>query len=132
MIAVKVSVNGKVACAAGTEDLCVLNAVVGAVGNLGKLTKKVRDEPPHLSLRVGGLTRRENDPDEHLNWIEPLDLVTGDLVTIEVLEAESADPPVEARPFDEERSEKKRKEEWEYAKTIYFKFNDKFEGEVDS
>lgn len=127
MIALKVAVNGKVLCIAGAEDLGVLNAIVGAGGNLGKLTKQIRDESPDVSLRVGGLTSRENDSDDHLNWVESLDLTAGDLVTIEILESNSVDAPAGSRPYDEKRHSKRKKEDWEYAKEIYFTFKDEFE-----
>lgn len=38
MIAVAVYLNGKKLTVAGTDDLCVLNAIVNAVGELGKST----------------------------------------------------------------------------------------------
>jgi hypothetical protein len=42
MIAVAVYLNRKKLTLAGTDDLCVLNANVNAVGKLGKATAQIR------------------------------------------------------------------------------------------
>ena len=128
MIALRVTVNGEHLCVAGTDDLAVLNAIVNAVGNLGALTKRQRaDETPGIYLRVGGLTGRADERDDHLTWTDELRLKPGDKVEVHVLETSEAEPPVNARAQDKERQRQKERENYEYAKEIYFTFKPKFE-----
>lgn len=128
MITLRVSVNETLVCQAGAEDLTVLNAIVGGLGKLGKFTQETRDEPPLLSLRVGGLTARENGDDEHLRWCDEYSLSPGDKVTVEVLESDYANPPLHARAKDTQRQEEKLRERWEEARDYYEAYREKFEG----
>src|SRR5688500_1096177 len=128
MIALRVTVNGEHLCVAGADDMAVLSAIVSAVGNLGALTKRKRaDEPPTIYLRVGGLTGRADGRDEHLTWTDELRLKPGDKVEVEVLEISEAEPPKNARVQDKERQQQKERENYEYAKEVYFTFKPKFE-----
>jgi hypothetical protein len=95
MVALKVSVNGEHLCTAGAEDLCVLNAIVNAVGALGRDTVREReDEDADLFLSVGGLTSRGDGADEHLRWTEHKILEAGDRIEILLVEVPEADDPV--------------------------------------
>jgi hypothetical protein len=59
MIGLTVYLNNKKLAVAGADDLCVLNAIVNAVGELGKSTTRVgKRRTLDLWLSVGGLTRR--------------------------------------------------------------------------
>ena len=128
MIALRVTVNGEHLCVAGAEDMAVLNAMVNAVGNLGALTKRQRaDETPVIYLRVGGLTGRANERDEHLTWTDEIRLKPGDKVEIQVLEISEAEPPKNARVQDRERQQQRERENYEYAKDVYFTLKPKFE-----
>ena len=71
MISLAVYLNGKKLTVAGADDLGVLNAIVNAVGSLGKSTAPVgKGVTRDLWLSVSGLTRRiEGAQDEHLRWI---------------------------------------------------------------
>jgi len=127
MIALRVTLNGKLVCTAGAEDLAVLHTIVNAVGNLGSLTKKQRDEPPDLYLSVGGLTGRIEGADEHVRWMEQQRLGAGDRVEVEILDTSDVDRPVETRPLDVERQQQKEREQFEYAREIYRTFRHKYE-----
>lgn len=93
MIALRVKLNDKELCLAGTEDLAVLHAIVNAVGILGSETKKVRKGAPDLFLSVGGLTGRESGVDYHLNWVDFHELKIGDKIEVELVEISKADKP---------------------------------------
>lgn len=95
MIAFKILVNGVQVCTAGAEDLGVLNAIVNAVGPLGRDAVGMRkDEAPDVFLTVGGLTSRGGEADEHLRWTEHKALAVGDRVEILIVDAGGADEPV--------------------------------------
>jgi hypothetical protein len=127
MIALRVKLNAKLLCVAGAEDLSVLNTIVNAVGNLGRGTKKRRDEPPTLFFSVGGLTCRLNAPDEHLCWTDDESLKIGDKVEVEVVEADEADEPIIRNPA--ENDEERERLRYEHAKLTYFSLRSKFESE---
>ena len=95
MIAFKIFVNGEPVCTAGGEDLGVLNAIVNAVGPLGRNAAGMKKkELADLFLSVGGLTSRGDVADEHLRWAEHNALAVGDRVEILILDACEADEPV--------------------------------------
>ena len=127
MIALRVTLNGKLVCTAGAEDLAVLNTNVNAIGNLGTLTKKKRDELPEIHMSVGGLTARIDGEDEHLRWLEQRPLTPGDRVKIEIVNATDVDRPKETRAFDVERQEQREREQFEDAREFYHAFRHKYE-----
>lgn len=131
MIALRTSLNGKELCLAGTEDLCVLNTTVNAVGKLGRETTSKRnvDESPDFFLNVGGLTARAESDDEHLNWIGHELLSVGDKIVISVEEVEVADLPIEKIPAKAAFEECQR-HRFEDAKKTYFELRDKYEPET--
>ena len=87
MIALAVYLNGKKLTVAGAEDLCVLNAIVDALGPLGKTTARLkRTRRIHLHLSVGGLTGRPKGmEDEHLRWVSLRPLRVGDRVSVRII-----------------------------------------------
>ncbi len=94
MIGLTVYLNGKQLTVAGADDLSVLNAIVNAVGNLGKSTAPFgkRRRQADLWLSVGGLTRRRAGADnEHLRWIGHQRLRVGDRITVEIVRTERPD-----------------------------------------
>lgn len=93
MIGLAVYLNGKKLTVAGADDLCVLNAIVNAVGELGKATERVgRRRSVDLWLTVGGLTRRAKGAgDEHLRWLGHKRLRVGDKITVRVVQTDRPD-----------------------------------------
>ena len=100
MIAFKVTHNGERAAVAGSPDLSVLTVFVTANGRLGPDSQgsvgfKDRYE---ISLQVGGLTNRGSKyRDEFVDWRDA-QLSVGDVVTVEVIETETADEPKKRKP----------------------------------
>src|SRR5215471_10550199 len=96
MIAMEVIKNGKKLCLAGAEDLGVLAASFSAGGRLGRDTWEFAGETsPQMRLRVGGIASRKGQPDTHLDWIGPMEIKAGDVVTLKFVEVAKADAPVE-------------------------------------
>jgi len=93
MIALAVYLNKKKLTVAGTDDLCVLNAIVNAVGELGKSTVPLgKRGKPDLWLSVSGLTSRpEGVENEHLRWIGHRRLRVGDEVTVQLVRTDRPD-----------------------------------------
>jgi hypothetical protein len=125
MIALRVTLNGKLLCVAGADDLAVLNAIVGAVGNLGTKTRRDRNERPDLYLSVGGLTSRVKGPDEHVRWAKQRRLRKGDKIQVEILETDKVDRPKHVSQA--ERPEEREQLRFEDAKKTYFALRSKFE-----
>jgi hypothetical protein len=86
--------NRKRLTVAGADDLAVLNAIVNAVGELGRSTIPLgKRGKPDLWLSVGGLTSRpEGTEDEHLSWVRRKRLRVGDKITVEVVLTERPHP----------------------------------------
>lgn len=127
MIAMRVIHNGEPLCIAGAEDLAVLSTIVSAVGNLGPLTKRERDEPLEIVLSVSGLTARADGHDEHLEWVGQKTLRPGDKIELELLDISKADPPNLTKPHLSK--EHREREHYEHAKGIYLALRAKFERE---
>lgn len=98
MIGLAVYLNRRRLTVAGAEDLGVLNAIVNAVGRLGKSTAPIgKRNSRDLWLSVGGLTRRSKGAeDEHLRWIRMKRLRVGDKVTVQVVRTDQPDRHVDA------------------------------------
>lgn len=98
MIGLAVYLNRKKLTVAGADDLCVLNAIVNAVGRLGKSTAPTgKRQSCDLWLSVGGLTRRSKGmKDEHLRWIGMKRLQVGDKITVQVVRTDHPDEHVSA------------------------------------
>src|ERR1700683_3679120 len=93
MIGLTVYLNRKKLAVAGAEDLCVLNAIVNAVGELGKSTARIgKRRGVDLWLSVGGLTRRpKGAQDEHLRWVSLKRLRVGDRITVQIVRNDRPD-----------------------------------------
>lgn len=93
MITLAVYLNGKKLTVAGTDDLCVLNAIVNAVGELGRLTVPIGERgKPDLWLSVSGSTSRPDGvEDEHLRWIGHRRLRVGDKITVQLVQTDRPD-----------------------------------------
>ena len=113
MIVFEIELNGESLGTAGANDLSVLTAIVNAVGKLGPNSAGAHQSEHHydMELTVGGLTSRgEGSPDEHLDWITRA-LKTGDVVTVRLVEAETADAPIGSMPTPADGDYKKLYEE---------------------
>jgi hypothetical protein len=119
MIGLAVYLNGKMLTVAGAEDLGVLNAIVNAVGQLGKSTAPIgKRTTPDLWLSVGGLTRRSKGAqDEHLRWIRLKRLRVGDKVTVQVVRTEKPDRHVGATVAGSRQKAKRRMQKLMRGKT---------------
>jgi hypothetical protein len=93
MLGLAVYLNGKRLTVAGADDLSVLNAIVTAVGTLGKSTAVLgRKRSVNLHLSVGGLTHRGGGlEDEHLRWINLRNLRVGDRISVRVVRTNRPD-----------------------------------------
>jgi hypothetical protein len=111
MIGLTVYLNGKKLTVAGTEDLGVLNAIVNAVGELGKLTARIgKRRSADLWLSVGGLTRRpKGAEDEHLRWIRHKRLRVGDRITVQVVRTDQPDKSTGSTPAASNRKAARKK-----------------------
>jgi hypothetical protein len=96
MRAFKVRLNGKRVCVAGIKGDCVANVNVTHVVGYG------RNE---LYLFIGGLM---SATEEHVRWKVPT-LKVGDLVSIKVVETDTADAPVQRYRSDSKESEQNAK-----------------------
>lgn len=98
MIGLVVYLNRKKLTVAGADDLAVLNAIVNAVGELGRATIPLSKRgKPDLWLSVSGLTSRpERTEDEHLSWVRHKRLRVGDKITVEVVRTERPHPHTSA------------------------------------
>jgi hypothetical protein len=111
MIGLAVYLNRKKLTVAGTDDLCVLNAIVNAVGELGESTARVgKRRNADLWLSVGGLTRRpKGAEDEHLRWIGHKRLRVGDKITVQVVRTDRPDKPTGSSPAANNRQVARKK-----------------------
>ena len=126
MYALKVQLNSEKPIVAGKSDLCVLNAVINCIGKLGDAAREVREgENADLFLTVGGLTSRLQDlPDEHLRWVSNRTLHVGDIVSVEIVEADSADVPEGAEEAEKRKHDER--EYYEHCKKVYFELRGKY------
>ncbi|MBZ0166139.1 MAG: hypothetical protein K8I00_04970 [Candidatus Omnitrophica bacterium] len=94
MIALEITLNGKKLVVAGTDDLCVLGAMVSC-SLLRKKANPNHEKDEVYNLCVSGLTAKTNKADdEHLDWINFLDLKTGDEIKVKIIELDISDAPV--------------------------------------
>ena len=130
MYALKVRINQGPEVVAGADDLGVLSAIVTCVGQLGLAAMPRRgNEKPDCTILVGGLTSRPaSAADEHLLWLSREKLTPGDVVVIELIETESADPINSAE--EAKRQESNEREYYEHCKETYFELRKKYEPEA--
>jgi hypothetical protein len=96
MIALEIHLNGKRICLAGTDDLCVLHAILTVGGALGSRTARSRDHEITPYLHIGGMTARDAAPEgQHLRWATDASMAIGDRLEIQLVDIapEAADPP---------------------------------------
>jgi hypothetical protein len=127
MIVFEIELNGELLGRAGTNDLCVLTAIITAVGKLGPDSQgsAKHETTYHADLSVGGLSARAKAAeDEHLDWLKQR-LAPGDIVTIKIVESPSADSPTSSKPA---HTEDVFKQQFESAKQFYLENRDKFDG----
>lgn len=130
MIAVEVSLNGEQLTVAGSDELAVLSTIVNASGKLGSKSHgtKFEDADYDLSMRVGGLTSRdEGQEDEHPLWVERTQLSIGDVVTVRLVEVSDADAAISATSAGENVNETNERRWYEMAKEAYFELKHKYE-----
>lgn len=130
MLALKLQINQETPLIGGAHDLGVLSAIINVVGKLGADTQPYReDETWDCRVTLGGLTSRTIKPDEHVRWLEQRPLNIGDVVSIELIDADFApNPPIThtAEEVDDER------EYFKQCKRAYFELKDKYENSGDS
>jgi hypothetical protein len=130
MYALKVRINNGPAIVAGADDLGVLSAIISCVGKLGSSAVPNRaDETRDFTIRVGGLTSRpEPIANEHLLWLPNAELKPGDVVTVELIETEAADPINRAEEAERRASDERAY--FEHCKEAYFELRKKYEPEA--
>lgn len=130
MIAFRVSLNGEPLATAGLEALSVLSAIVTAKGVLGpkSMGTQTLKEGFEVDIGVGGLASESNeDPGLSVNWCPKTLLAVGDKITVEVIDTESPDPPLQAYPKKPLNLAQRERKGWEMAKEKYFRHKDKYE-----
>jgi hypothetical protein len=88
MLALSVKVNGKHCCTIGFDE------PIDWEERGGVLSAHVVANHGLLDLHAGGLSSRTN---EHLRWAVPR-ISVGDSVTIDIIDSETVDPPIERFP----------------------------------
>lgn len=83
MRAFNVSLNGKKLCLAGVGERGVLSAIVNWVAG---------DRGADMFMEVGGLAN-----EEHVDWVNQKRLQVGDEISVQIVDAASADMPVRRR-----------------------------------
>jgi len=125
MIALEVKINGKVVTTAGRDDLCVLNALIDAIGSLNG-SNTAESTKNLIQVGVSGVTKKtESTIGTQLNWLPPTTLGLGDEISIRVIETNSADHPVKITKHD--HSHVNDQNRWQVAKDIYHKHKHQFE-----
>ena len=129
MVVFEVLINGTLVTTAGSADLCVLGVIVNAIGKLGPESQGTKDHVRgfEFHLDVGGLTARESEDDEHLNWARERGLNVGDEVVVRILESDFADEASEKKAA-RDTEERHERETFEWARKKYFEPRDKYEG----
>ena len=121
MIAFEVTANGEKVCTAGVGKLGVLSAILSWVGREAPLKSPYSEElwpAEELKLEVGGLAGNAKDGHENLKWMSG-DLRPGDVITIRVLETDTADVPRVRKREDPELVEKSKRAYYEQLRREY-------------
>lgn len=130
MLALEVWVNGRRVALAGSEDLCVLNAIVNAVGQLGEKSHgtKRRKKDFDLFLSVGGLTSRPpGKKDEHLTWLSGRPLKVGDDIRVKLVETMRAQRHQKSSPAEGNTAQMNERRLYKWAKKEYERLRSKYE-----
>lgn len=121
MIAFEVTANGEKICTAGVGQRGVLTAILSWVGREApsKSPDSEQESPvEELKLQVGGLTGNAKDGRERVTWMAG-DLRPGDVITINVVETETADEPRVRKRDDPDQIEKDRRAYYEQLRKEY-------------
>ena len=113
MICFHIEVNGEKVCTAGVGEFGVLTAVLSWVRNRQQHAEGGGNPP--VVLHVGGLTDQGEDDEEHVQWARK-DLAVGDVVRVEIVDAESCDEPGEKKRQDPAQRVERAREYYEQLK----------------
>lgn len=129
MYALKVQINDQPAVVGGADDLGVLSAIVNCGGKLGADTvPSPLNEAPYFEISLGGLTSRgKGVTDEHVRWLSSNTLMSGDVVTVTIIETDLADPVISG--VAAQKHEDDEQDFYEHCKKVYFSLRDKYEPE---
>jgi hypothetical protein len=89
MRALQIELNGQSLAVAGSEAAVLLSAGISL---------SIHESGGTLDL--SGMEDLGNDVSSHLSWVEMIDLVRGDRVTVKFVDVPTATPPSEARRTD--------------------------------
>jgi hypothetical protein len=99
MIALEVKINGKVVTVAGRKDLCVLNAMIGAIGSLG--SQPTSQHEKLIEFNVCGVAKdTELNIGSKYNWLPKTELGVGDEISIKIVNTDSTSIPVSSSKHD--------------------------------
>jgi hypothetical protein len=117
VIAFQVSLNGKLICTAGLEDIGVLTSVLTWVRRraYSQNHSSIEEE---LTFDVTALDGQDPKHTEHLKWLSE-SLHVGDSISIRIVDVEAADPPVERDRDDPEAVERAKRRYFEHMKREY-------------
>ena len=127
MIVFEIFLNGRPVARAGAKDLSVLSAHVTGVGTLGPATKGKGLKGRDLHMSIGGLTSREQRPDEHVSWVSVRHLKVGDEVHVKITESTRADKPGSRKRANRKPDPVPEKQRFEFARDLYHKLRHKYE-----
>ncbi len=99
MIAFRVEMNDKRIAVAGLRGRHVLTAILTSVvrdPEVVRLALPRRLPISELEFTLSGLHTHPGGAQDSVSWCKKIDLKAGDRITIEVVEVESADPPIHA------------------------------------
>ena len=124
MIALKTKINDVITITSGREDLGTLSFSLVVV--MKPYSKKKDNIKPEYYLDIGGTTDQDKVQETTApHWLRKDDFKVGDKIFIEIIEADSADPPIsEDKIFPDEETLKER---WKDAKEFYEKYKNDYE-----
>jgi Mg2+/Co2+ transporter CorB len=110
MLAIEVSLNGKVLAVAGRENLSSLSASFTAFDGVTTVSEEIRKEldielPEYPSLHVSGMvlksTPKNSSPDskdfieiaDHVIWLNEQKINVGDQITLRLIDTKDVTPP---------------------------------------
>lgn len=122
MIALEVKINGKLVTIAGRNDLCALNALIGAIGSLGNSINNQKV----IEFNVSGVAKNEQSASgSKLNWLPHTELGLGDEITVKIVDTERVDMPI--KEIKHEHAKVNNQQRWQVAKDIYHQHKQEFE-----
>ena len=99
MIALEVRINGRVATVAGRQDLCVLNALIGAIGTLGTQAKNSTEKV--IEFNVSGVAKDDQkNIGIQFDWLPKTELKLGDEIAIKIVDTERVYSPIKSTEHD--------------------------------